>query len=147
MPAGRIASASIDDYIAAFELPVQKILRKVRATVQKAAPDAEEAISYSMPAFKQNGVLVYFAAFKHHIGVFPPIQGDAALIEAASPWAGPKGNLRFPFDQPIPYDLIERIVRLRLQQNLAKRAKGTRARTSANAGTAGEKRQAARRRG
>jgi uncharacterized protein YdhG (YjbR/CyaY superfamily) len=73
-----------------------------------------------MPAFMLNGGLIYFAAFKHHIGVYPPVRGDAPLVKAVSPYAGEKGNLRFPLDEPIPYPLIERIVKRRAKQNLAK---------------------------
>jgi uncharacterized protein YdhG (YjbR/CyaY superfamily) len=111
---------TIDEYITAFSPEVQEILEKIRRVVRDAAPDAQEAISYRMPTFKLHGVLVHFAAFKNHIGLYPPIRGDAALEEAVAPYAGEKGNLRFPFDQLIPYDLIERIVKLRVQQNLAK---------------------------
>jgi uncharacterized protein YdhG (YjbR/CyaY superfamily) len=75
-----------------------------------------------MPAFTLNGALVYFAAFKKHIGLYPPVSGDARLEKAISPYAGEKGNLRFPLDQPIPYDLIERIVKLRVKQSLTKAA-------------------------
>jgi uncharacterized protein YdhG (YjbR/CyaY superfamily) len=110
----------IDDYIAASAPEVRDVLEKIRRVVRGAAPEAEEAISYRMPTFKQNGVLVHFAAFKNHIGLYPPIRGDAALEEAVRPYAGEKGNLRFPLDQPIPYDLIERIVKLRVRQNQAK---------------------------
>jgi uncharacterized protein YdhG (YjbR/CyaY superfamily) len=88
--------------------------------VRKAAPAAEETISYQIPAFTQDGVLVYFAAFKTHIGLYPPVRGDAAIQKAVAPYAGEKGNLRFPLDEPIPYALITRIVKLRLRQNLAK---------------------------
>jgi uncharacterized protein YdhG (YjbR/CyaY superfamily) len=73
-----------------------------------------------MPAFRQGSMLLYFAAFKNHIGVFPPVRGDAKLEKAVAPYAGEKGNLRFPLDRPIPYDLIKRIVRLRLKQVTAK---------------------------
>ncbi|TDP60594.1 hypothetical protein DES47_11515 [Roseateles toxinivorans] len=73
-----------------------------------------------MPAVKQNGVLVYFAAFKNHIGVYPPITGDARLQKAIAPYAGEKGNLRFPLDKPMPYDLISRITALRVKQDAAK---------------------------
>lgn len=111
---------TVDEYIAAFSPEVQEILEKIRSVVRDAAPGAQEAISYQMPTFKLNGVLVHFAAFKNHIGVYPPIRGDAELEEAIAPYAGEKGNLRFPLDQPIPYDLIERIAKLRVQQNLAK---------------------------
>ena len=89
--------------------------------VRGAAPGAHEAISYQIPTFKLNGILVHFAAFKNHIGFYPPIRGDAALEAAIAPYAGERGNLRFPLDQPIPYDLIERIAQLRVQQNLAKK--------------------------
>ncbi|HEX3582006.1 MAG TPA: hypothetical protein VH087_09615 [Thermoanaerobaculia bacterium] len=69
-----------------------------------------------MPAFKLHRVLIYFAAFKNHIGLYPPVKGDAAIENAAKPYAGEKSNLKFPLDEPIPYDLIERIVRLRVKQ-------------------------------
>ena len=117
------APATIDEYIAAFPPDVQAILEKVRATIQKAAPDATETISYQIPTFKWNGVLVHFAAFKSHIGFYPPIRGDAALEKAVARYAGEKGNLRFPLDEPIPYPLIARIVKLRVKQNQAKPAK------------------------
>jgi uncharacterized protein YdhG (YjbR/CyaY superfamily) len=109
----------IDAYIAGFPPDVQTILKKIRATVASAAPDADERISYRMPAFAQDGILIWFAAFKAHIGVFPPVSGDPKLEKALAPYAGPKGNLRFPFDEPIPYPLIRRIVQHKLQQNRA----------------------------
>jgi uncharacterized protein YdhG (YjbR/CyaY superfamily) len=112
--------ASIDDYITGFPPAVQTILRRVRRTVRKAAPEAREVISYSMPALKQNGILVYFAAFKHHIGLFPPITGDARLSRAAAHYSGPKGNLRFPYDEPIPYELIAALTELRARQDATK---------------------------
>jgi len=111
---------SIDQYIAAAAPRSRPILKQIRRTVRAAAPDAEEAISYGMPTFKQRGVLIHFAAFKAHIGVFPPVSGDARLAKAVAPYAGPKGNLRFPLDEAIPLDLITRIVELRVKQNLAK---------------------------
>ena len=113
---------NIDEYIASFSPEVQAILEKIRVTIWDAAPDAQETISYNMPAFRLNGVLVYFAAFKKHIGFYPPVRGDAKLARAISAYAGEKGNLRFPLDQPIPYGLIERIVKLRVQQMLSKAA-------------------------
>jgi len=112
--------ATIDEYISAFSPDVQAILQKIRQVVQSAAPDAQETISYQMPAFKLNGILLYFAAFKKHIGFYPPIRGDAQLEKDVSPYAGEKGNLKFPLDQPIPFDLIERITELRVKQALAK---------------------------
>lgn len=112
---------TVDDYIAGCPADVRPVLARIRETVRKAAPDAEETISYRMPAFKQHGVLLYFAAFRHHIGLYPPVRGDAALVKALAPYAGEKGNLRFPLDERIPYGLITKIVKLRLKQNLAKR--------------------------
>jgi uncharacterized protein YdhG (YjbR/CyaY superfamily) len=118
---------SIDDYNAGFPPEKRAILEQIRAVIRKAAPEAREAISYRMPTFMQGGVLVHYAAFKNHIGLYPPVSGDAELVEDLAPYAGEKGNLRFPLDRPIPYDLIERIVRHRLAQNAAKGAKKKRA--------------------
>ena len=117
--------ATIDEYIAAFAPTTQELLQQVRQTVRSAAPDAREVISYRIPAFKQHGILVYFAAFKQHIGFYPPIRGDIELEEAAAPYAGDKGNLRFSTDQPLPLDLIERITQLRVRQD-QKRGRATR---------------------
>ena len=114
---------TMDAYIAGFSPKIRQILQNIRRTVHRIAPEAEETISYRMPAFKLHGVLLYFAAFKNHIGLYPPIRGDARLIQAVKPYAGPKGNLRFSLDQPIPYTLIAKIVGLRMKQNLAKRGK------------------------
>lgn len=111
------AATDVNEYIAAFPPAVRGILRKVRRTVRAAAPRATEVISYRMPALKQRGILVYFAAFKGHIGLFPPIKGDAKLVRAAARYAGPKGNLRFPYDEPIPYGLIKRLTQLRAKQD------------------------------
>jgi uncharacterized protein YdhG (YjbR/CyaY superfamily) len=96
----------VDEYIARHSPEVQAVLHQVRQAVRRAAPNAQEVISYQMPALRQNGVLVYFAAFKRHIGFYPPIRGDAHLEKAAAPYVGEKGNLRFPLDKPIPLDLI-----------------------------------------
>ena len=119
-PPPAAAPTSVDEYIAAFPPEVRRILQRVRRVARAAAPEAREVISYRMPALKQNGVLVYFAAFKNHIGLYPPISGDADIAKAVAPYAGEKGNLRFPLDEPIPYDLIARITALRLKQDLAK---------------------------
>jgi uncharacterized protein YdhG (YjbR/CyaY superfamily) len=100
---------SIDEYIKNFPKEVQSILGKMRLTVRKAAPEAEETISYQMPTFKLNGsVLVYFAAFKRHIGFYPPPPRE--FNTEVSKYEGPKGSLRFPTDELIPYDLVTRIV-------------------------------------
>jgi uncharacterized protein YdhG (YjbR/CyaY superfamily) len=112
----------IDDYISQFPAGVQAKLQKVRTTISKAAPEAKETISYLMPAFKQHGILLYFAAWEKHIGLYPPISGDRAIEKKIARYAGPKGNLQLPLDEPIPYDLIERIVKLRVKQDLAKAA-------------------------
>ena len=114
------APASIDQYIAASPSAVRPILKEIRRTISTAAPGAEELISYRMPAFRLHGILVYFAAFKNHIGLYPPVSGDARLEKALEPYAGSKGNLKFPLDRPIPYALIKRIVLLRVRQNLSR---------------------------
>jgi uncharacterized protein YdhG (YjbR/CyaY superfamily) len=105
---------TVDEYIAGCAPEVQVILTKIRLTIKAAAPKAEETISYRIPAFKMNGILVYFAAFKKHIGLFPPARGDNRLMRAVKPYAGPKGNLRFSLERPIPYALIRRIVKARV---------------------------------
>jgi len=114
-----MAPRNIDDYIAPFPPSVWAILKKVRATVRKAAPGAEERISYGIPAFALNGILVYFAAFKKHIGFYPPVR-DPKLRKAVAVYTGEKGNLRFPLDKPVPYALITRIVRSRIKENKGK---------------------------
>jgi uncharacterized protein YdhG (YjbR/CyaY superfamily) len=110
---------TIDEYIDAAAPGVRPILRRIRRTIRGAAPDARETINYGIPAFTENGTLVYFAAFKGHIGFYPPVRGDTRLEKALARYAGEKGNLRFPLDAPIPYALIERIVRLRVWQDRA----------------------------
>jgi uncharacterized protein YdhG (YjbR/CyaY superfamily) len=116
------APKSIDEYIAGCPAEVQPALTRIRLTIRAAAPGATELISYRMPAFRLRGMLVYFAAFKAHIGLYPPVSGDASLEKALSPYAGPKGNLKFPLHQPIPYALIKRIVLLRVKQDRARAA-------------------------
>jgi len=120
MASGGPKPRHVDEYIALFPADVQKVLQKIRLTVEKAAPEAEETISYGMPTFKLNGVVVHFAAFKKHIGFYPPVRGDAELEMALARYLGEKGSLRFPLDEAMPYGLIERIVNLRVKQNLAK---------------------------
>jgi uncharacterized protein YdhG (YjbR/CyaY superfamily) len=120
-PAAR--PSNIDEYIAASPATVRPILKEVRRVIRTAAPDAEEVISYRMPAFRLHGILVYFAAFKSHLGLYPPISGDEGLEKALAPYTGPKGNLRFPLARPIPYGLIRRIVRHKLRQNVARAAR------------------------
>ncbi len=113
-------ATDIDGYISKVPAEVQAVLRGVREAIRRAAPEAEETISYQMPAFRQHGILVYFAAWKKHIGLYPPISGDKALENAIARYAGPKGNLQFPLDEPMPLALIERIVKLRVKQDTEK---------------------------
>jgi len=117
MKASHETLKTIDEYIATCSPEVRPILEKIRATVKKAAPDATEKICYRMPTFTMEGNLVHFAAFKSHIGFYPPVRGDAALMKDIARYAGPKGNLRFPLDEQIPYGLITRIVKARVQEN------------------------------
>ena len=116
--ADRSRPKSIDEYIAAFSPEVQSILEEIRSTIRGAVPGAEEKISYQMPAFSLDGAFIYFAAFKRHIGVYPPVEGDQALRKAISPYVGEKGNLRFPLDEPIRYDLIRRVAKARAKEHL-----------------------------
>ncbi|MBS1508665.1 MAG: DUF1801 domain-containing protein [Bacteroidetes bacterium] len=113
---GSIAS-SIDEYIAGFPNDIQKRLKDIRATVRKAAPEAEEAIKYAMPTFVLNGNLVHFAAFKNHIGFYPTPNGIESFKKELSAYKGAKGSVQFPLDQPLPLGLIERIVKYRVAKN------------------------------
>jgi uncharacterized protein YdhG (YjbR/CyaY superfamily) len=124
------APTNFEEYVRAFPPGVRAILRKIRATIRKAAPDAQERISYRMPAFKLNRDIAYFAAFKHHIGFYPPVRGDAALKQAVSRYSGPKGNLQFPLDEPIPYALIARIVKSHAKLDRANAKGGPKKRTA-----------------
>ncbi|HYU88674.1 MAG TPA: DUF1801 domain-containing protein [Candidatus Bathyarchaeia archaeon] len=118
---GRKHFESIDEYIKTFPPDVQKTLEKMRRTIRKAAPEAEEAISYQIPTFKLNGDLVYFAAFKKHIGFFPTSSGISAFKKELSKYKTSRGTAQFPLDQPIPYDLVTRIVLFRKKENLGKK--------------------------
>lgn len=120
MPSGTSQPRTIDEYIAGFPEDVQEILNKVRQTVQRAAPDAQEAISYQMPTFKLHGNLVHFAAFKHHVGFYPTPTGTDAFQAQIAPFKHGKGSIQFPLDRPIPYNLIAEIVAFRVQENQAK---------------------------
>lgn len=111
--------SEVDAYIAKFPKAHRALLKKVRRTIRAAAPKATEVISYRIPAYRMNRMLVYFAGFKAHIGLFPPVRGDAALAKAVAKYAGPKGNLKFPYDQPLPLALIARIVRHKVNQDRA----------------------------
>ena len=122
MKAASASPQSIDEYIALFPRDVQALLRQVRTTVKKAAPDAEEAIKYRIPTFVLNGNLVHFAAFKHHIGFYPAPSGVEAFKQELSRYEGAKGSVQFPIDQPMPVKLIEKIVKFRAQEARGKSA-------------------------
>jgi len=112
---------TIDEYIADFPEDIQQVLQKIRVTIRRAAPDAEEVISYKMPTFNLNGhYLVYFAAYKKHIGMYPVPSGDAKFNEKISAYQKGKGTLQFPLDQPIPFKLITELVKFRKRENLAR---------------------------
>jgi uncharacterized protein YdhG (YjbR/CyaY superfamily) len=117
---GQTAPKSIDKYIAGFPQPVQEILEKIRLTIRRAAPDAEETIKYQMPTFTLKGNLVHFAAFKRHIGFYPVPTGIEAFKKELSVYEGGKGSVKFPLDKPIPYNLISKIVKFRVKENLAR---------------------------
>lgn len=122
MAASRSAYHNIDEYIAGFPEGIQEKLEKIRATIRAAAPDAEEAISYGIPTFKLKGNLVHFAAYKKHIGFYPAPSGIEKFKNELSEYKGEKGSVQFPLDQPIPYELISKIVAFRVQENLEQAA-------------------------
>jgi uncharacterized protein YdhG (YjbR/CyaY superfamily) len=101
--------ATIDDYLASVSPECKLILGEIRKLIQVKVPNAEKAIGYQMPAFKLSRTFIYFAAFKKHIGIYPPVKADKTLTDALLPYAGEKGNLKFPLDQPMPYELIGRV--------------------------------------
>ena len=111
---------TIDEYIALFPKDVQNILKALRKAIRDVAPQAEEAISYQIPTYKLNGNLVHFAAFKDHISFFPTSLGVEAFKEKLKSYNTSKGTIRFPLDEPIPFDLIKEIVRFRVKENLSK---------------------------
>ncbi len=113
---------STDEYIATFPEDIQAKLQALRATIRAAAPDATELISYNMPAFAQHGNLVYFAAAKKYIGLYPTSSATAAFQQELSQYEGSRGSVHFPFDQPLPMDLITRIVQFRVAENLEREA-------------------------
>ena len=114
---------NIDDYIDRFPKEVQQRLQKLRLTIKKAAPKAKETISYGIPAFTLDGMLVWFAAFKGHIGFYPRTSAITAFKKELSAYKGAKGSVQFPFDKPLPLALISRIVKFRVKENSAKRRK------------------------
>jgi uncharacterized protein YdhG (YjbR/CyaY superfamily) len=115
--------STIDEYIASFPKQIQDILKELRRTIKESAPQAQEAISYQIPTFKLNGNLVHFGAFKDHIGFFPTSSGVAAFRKELSEYEVSKGTIRFPLDKPIPFDLVRKIVKFRVNKNLQKEVK------------------------
>ena len=127
MKKSKTSLTTIDDYIAGFPPDVQKILKLIRGRIKKVAPDAEEAIKYQIPTFVLNGNLVHFAAFKNHIGFYPTPSCIEAFKDELSSYACAKGSVQFPLDQPMPLNLIEKMVKFRLKEVRRKAAsrKGT----------------------
>ncbi len=122
MDSNKPGFSSIDEYIATFPPDIQEILQQLRATIKAAAPDATEKISYQMPTFFLKGNLVYFAAHKSHIGFYPAPRGIEAFKEELSAYKGSKGTVQFPYSEPLPLDLITRIVQFRAAENRQKAA-------------------------
>jgi uncharacterized protein YdhG (YjbR/CyaY superfamily) len=116
----KTGAASIDKYIAGFPKETQKVLKQVRATIRAAAPEAEERISYQMPAFAQNGILVWYGGHRDHIGFYPTGAGVAAFKKELTAYKCSKGAIQFPMDGPMPVKLITKIVKYRLAENTKK---------------------------
>jgi uncharacterized protein YdhG (YjbR/CyaY superfamily) len=119
---GRSTPTTIEAYIRACPAEVQPILKRIRSIIQDVAPAAKDTISYRMPAFMLDGVLIYFAAFKQHIGIYPPVSGDEKLLKELARYRGEKGNLKFPLDEPMPFGLITKVVKRRLKEQREKAA-------------------------
>ena len=111
---------SVEDYISVFPAATKKVLKEMRKIIKGAAPDAEEVISYNMPAFSQNGILVYYAGYKEHIGFYPTSSGIATFKDEFAKYKWSKGAVQFPLGEPLPVRLIEKIVKFRLKETLAK---------------------------
>ncbi|MGG1637962.1 DUF1801 domain-containing protein [Paenibacillus sp. FSL K6-3182] len=122
MDGNKITFETIDQYISNYPPEIQDILEKIRGVVKVAAPEATEKISYQMPTFVLHGNLVHFAAYKNHIGLYPAPSGIEAFKQQLSPYKGAKGSIRFPLDEPIPYELIGEIVKYRVAENIEKAA-------------------------
>lgn len=120
MSTSRKTPASVDAYVAGFPPDVRSVLERLRTTVRSLLPDARETISYGIPTYKRHGTVVHFAAFKAHVGLYPPVRGDAKLEKALARYANDKGNLRFPLDEPLPMPLIERVVRHQAKRDAAR---------------------------
>jgi uncharacterized protein YdhG (YjbR/CyaY superfamily) len=108
---------TMDEYIAQFPKNVRDILEELRRVIRESAPEAEETVSYGMPAFKLNGILVYFAAHKNHVGFYPTSSGIKAFKKELSSFNTSKGTVQFPLDKPIPFDLVKKIVKFRVKES------------------------------
>jgi len=115
---------TVDEYLSTFPATTRRILQEVRQTIKKAAPQAEEVISYNMPAFKLHGVLVYYAAYQKHVGFYPTPSAIKAFQKELAQYESSKGAVQFPIDQPMPVELITKIVHFRVRENLAKEKTG-----------------------
>ena len=120
MEENKITSKSIDEYILQFPPEIQEILKTLRKVIKESAPDAEEKISYQMPTFVLHGNLVHFAAYKNHIGFYPTPSGIDAFKHELSEYKGAKGSVQFPIEKPMPYELISKIVKFRVAENIKK---------------------------
>ena len=118
MTTKQLRPKDIDDYIASHPVLTQKILKKMRATIRKAAPQARETINYQIPTYTLNGNLVHFAAYKNHIGFYPAPSGIEAFKKELSAYEGAKGSIKFPIDKPLPHTLISKIVKYRVRENM-----------------------------
>jgi uncharacterized protein YdhG (YjbR/CyaY superfamily) len=112
---------NIDDYVGRFPKEVQQLLTKLRLTIRKAAPKSAESISYGIPKFALDGYMVYFAAYKSHIGFYPGAAAIATFKKELSAYKNAKGSVQFPIDEPLPLHLVSRIVKFRMKQNLSKK--------------------------
>jgi uncharacterized protein YdhG (YjbR/CyaY superfamily) len=119
----RSTAKTIDEYIAGFPPEMQKVLQQLRALIRAEAPDATETISYAIPTFDLNGHLVHFAGYARHVGFYPTGSGVEAFKEELKPYKSGKGSVQFPLGQPLPADLIRRIVRFRVKANTVENAK------------------------
>ena len=113
----KVVPETVDQYIAAFPADVKKRMQQLRKTIKAGAPNADELISYQMPGYKYFGMLVYFAAYKNHIGFYPGAGGLLEFYKELSSFKSAKGSVQFPHDEPIPYDIISKIVKFRVKQN------------------------------
>jgi len=120
MDTASVKFKTVDEYLSSLPGNVKILVQHLRMTIRKAAPQAEELISYNMPAIKLNGVLVYYAAYKNHIGFYPTSSGTESFKTELSVYKGAKGSVQFPLDKPLPFPLITKIVKFRVKEDLEK---------------------------